>query len=368
MKIGVLTSSRADYGIYKPLLDDLKNDDFFKLEIICFGIHLSKNYGYTVCDIINDNYQVIHKVSEIENDDSQKGVVKSYGKTLLKFSEFWNKNKFDIVLCLGDRFEMSAAIQSSIPFGVNLAHIHVGETTLGAIDNIFRHQISLASKYHFVTTETNKNKVKELIWTEKNIFNVGSLSLNNIDKFKPLQKEKLFTKFNLKDSPFVLATFHPETVAIKKNIEYASSMSKALEELSEFINIVLTMPNADTFGSVYRNQLLKLKEKKPNNIFLVENFGKENYFSVMYYSRFLMGNTSSGIIEAASFNKFFLNIGDRQKGRCQSKNTFDASFTKKDILNKSFQILNLTTYEGNNIYFKKNTSINIINILKNEIL
>ena len=163
MKIGVLTSSRADYGIYKPLLDDLKNDDFFKLEIICFGIHLSKNYGYTVCDIINDNYQVIHKVSEIENDDSQKGVVKSYGKTLLKFSEFWNKNKFDIVLCLGDRFEMSAAIQSSIPFGVNLAHIHVGETTLGAIDNIFRHQISLASKYHFVTTETNKNKVKELI-------------------------------------------------------------------------------------------------------------------------------------------------------------------------------------------------------------
>ena len=145
-------------------------------------------------------------------------------------------------------------------------------------------------------------------------------------------------------------------------------MSKALEELSASINIVVTMPNADTFGSVYRNQLLKLKEKKPNNIFLVENFGKENYFSVMYYSRFLIGNTSSVIIEAASFNKFFLNIGDRQKGRCQSKNTFDASFTKNDILNKSFQILNLTTYEGNNIYFKKNTSINIINILKNEIL
>ena len=127
MKIGVLTSSRADYGIYKPLLNNLKNDDFFQLEIISFGAHLSDYFGFTISEIITDGYDVIHQICQIGNDDSQKGIVQSYGTTLLKFSDFWNKNKYDLVLCLGDRYEMSAAVQASIPFNVILAHIHGGK-------------------------------------------------------------------------------------------------------------------------------------------------------------------------------------------------------------------------------------------------
>ena len=366
MKIGVLTSSRADYGIYKPLLDDLKNDIFFQLEIISFGTHLSNEYGYTVSDIIHDDYKVIHKVCKLGNDDSQIGVVQSYGTTLLKFSEFWNNNKYDIVLCLGDRFEMSAAIQASIPFNVNLAHIHGGETTLGAIDNIYRHQISLASKYHFVSTELHKNKVIELTGTKKNIYDTGSLSLSEIENFKPVNKNILFSNFKIDDAPFLLVTFHPETIAIEKNNKFSIEMRKALEYLSSLINIVITMPNADTLGSVFRDQLLILKESQPSKICLVENFGKKNYFSAIHYSHFLIGNTSSGIIEAASFGKYVLNVGDRQKGRSQSKNTFNAIFTKNDIVKKALRIFNLGLYKEENIYFKKDSSKHIINILKNE--
>jgi len=364
MKIGVLTSSRADYGIYKPLLDDLKNDDFFQLEIISFGTHLSIEYGYTVSDIISDDYKVIHKVCKLGNDDSQKGIVQSYGTTLLKFSEFWNNNKYDIVLCLGDRFEMSAAIQASIPFNVNLAHIHGGETTLGAIDNIYRHQISLASRYHLVSTEINKNKVIELTGTKKNIHNIGSLSLSEIENFKPVNKNILFSNFKIEDAPFVLVTFHPETIAIEKNNKFSIEMRKALEYLSNSINIVITMPNADTLGSAYREQLLILKERQPSKICLVENFGKENYFSAIHYSEFLIGNTSSGIIEAASFGKYVLNVGDRQKGRSQSKNTFNTIFTKNDIVKNALRIFNLGTYKEENIYYKKDSSKHIIEILK----
>ena len=176
MKIGVLTSSRADYGIYLPLLNELKKDIFFDLEIIAFGTHLSERHGLTLSDIIKDGYDTIHEITSLVEDDSEKGIVISYGNTVLEFSNFWSTQKFDLVFCLGDRFEMSAAVQASIPFGVKLAHIHGGETTLGAIDNIYRHQISLASKYHFVSTNDNMQKVEQLIGSSNLIYDVGSLS------------------------------------------------------------------------------------------------------------------------------------------------------------------------------------------------
>ena len=363
MKVGVLTSSRADYGIFKSLLYDLKNDNVFQLEIIAFGTHLSPEYGYTLSDIIKDGYKIIHEVCEAGNDDSQLGVVQTYGSIILQFAEFWDNNKYDIVLCLGDRFEMSAAVQSSIPFNVTLAHIHGGETTLGAIDNIYRHQISMASKYHFVSTNSNKNKVKELTGSEENIYNVGSLSLSDILCFKPMMRSTWCDNFDIEDAPFILVTFHPETVSVERNYKFSIEMRDALEYLSRSINIVITMPNADTLGSLYRDQLLLLKKSRPKNIWLVENFGKENYFSAMTHSEFLLGNTSSGIIEAASFGKYFLNIGDRQKGRSQSKNTSNAVFDKNDIVTNAFRILSDGSYTGSNIYYNANSSERIVEVL-----
>ena len=367
MKIGILTSSRADYGIYLPLLNELKKDIFFDFEIIAFGTHLSKNHGFTLKDIIKDEYDTIHKISSLVEDDSEKDIVISYGNTILKFSNFWSIHKFDLVFCLGDRFEMSAAVQASIPFGVRLAHIHGGETTLGAIDNIYRHQITLASKYHFVSTNFNLQKVKKLKGNSKFIYNVGSLSISDIDSFKPNNRSIFFKKYGIKDGPYILVTFHPETVSTQNNLAFAKTVKDTLNILCKEINIIITMPNADTLGSIYRKVLNQLKVSNPKKVLLVENFGKKNYFNAMFYSTLLIGNTSSGIIEAASFNKFVINVGSRQKGRVHGANVFNTDFNSVKIIEIFNKLINKKELKIDNIYFKKHTARNIINILKKNI-
>lgn len=364
MKIGVLTSSRADYGIYLPLLNELKKDVFFDLDIIAFGTHLSDSHGFTLKNIIADKYDTVHKISSLVEDDSEKGITISYGNTVLKFSDFWSTKKFDLVLCLGDRFEMSAAVQASIPFGIKLAHFHGGETTLGAIDNIYRHQITLASKYHFVSTDDNLQKVNKLTGSFNYIYNVGSLSLSNIEAFKPLDRSVFLKNYGIDETPYILATFHPETISIKNNLWYANVMKDALSSLCDKINIIITMPNADTLGSVYRKEINDLKNSKKNKIFIVENFGKINYFNAMFHSSLLIGNTSSGIIEAATFNKYVINVGNRQQGRAQGTNVHNVNYDSKKIIEITNQILKKSTTNFKNIYYKPNTLNLIINTLK----
>lgn len=365
MKIGVLTSSRADYGIYLPLLHKMKNDSFFQLEIIAFGTHLSKFHGYTVNDIERDSYQVIHKVATIISNDDEQAISTSYGLTALKFADLWANNSYDLVLCLGDRFEMSAAVQAGIPFRVKFAHIHGGETTLGAIDNTYRHQITLASTLHFASTDSYKEKIISLIDSEENVYSVGALSLDELQSYKPIDRTTFYKKFDLTNKDYVLVTFHPETLAVNENESYAAQMKLALAEVSKELNVVITMPNADTLGSVYRKEIEELKNENPNQIWLIENFGKINYFSAMYYSKFLIGNTSSGILEAASFGKYVINVGGRQAGRIQSDNVVDVSFDVKAITSAFDKIKKLGDYKGDNVYFKSDSSDSIINIVKN---
>lgn len=364
MKIGVLTSSRADYGIYLPLLDKLKGDGFFSLEIIAFGTHLSKSHGYTLNDIEKDGYDCIHKISSLVSNDDEQAVTTSYGLTVLKFVDFWAVNQYDLVLCLGDRFEMSAAVQAGIPFGIKFGHFHGGETTLGAIDNIYRHQISLASTLHFTASDVFSDKLVTLLDNTKNVYSVGSLSLDGIQHFEPIVKNIFFEKFGIPDEDYVLVTFHPETVSHNDNVSFAYEMRKALEKVSKGLFVVITMPNADTLGSVYREELEKLKKEVPNRVLLVENFGKANYFSAMFYAKILLGNTSSGIIEAASFGKYVVNVGDRQKGRAQSVNMFNCSFNGDEIYEAVQKAVNLGKYEGKNVYYKNGAVNAIIKIIK----
>lgn len=364
MRIGILTSSRADYGIYLPLLQRIKNDSFFKMEIIAFGTHLSKSHGYTLNDIERDQYICIHTISSLISNDDELSIASSYGLTVLKFADFWENHSYDLVFCLGDRFEMSAAVQAAIPFGVKFAHIHGGETTLGAIDNIYRHQITLAAKLHFTATDAFSDKVKCLTNLSENIFTVGSLSLNDIKSFVPLDQKTFYNSFNIPDEEYALVTFHPETISSKDNLQYARAMKNALAEISKKVFIVITMPNADTLGSIYREEIQKLKIEMPNRILLIENFGKLNYFSAMYYSKILIGNTSSGILEAASFGKYVVNVGDRQKGRIQSKNVLNCEFEESLIIKSACNALDLKNYEGENIYFKENAANNIIKNIK----
>jgi len=364
MKIGVLTSSRADYGIYLPLLTALKKDDFFIVEIIAFGTHLSKGHGYTINDILKDGYKTIHQITSLLSNDNEQSIASSYGLTALKFADFWEGNKFDLVLCLGDRFEMSAAVQAGIPFGVQFAHIHGGETTLGAIDNIYRHQISLASVLHFTSADCFKEKVIALTDNVDDVFSVGSISLDEMPVFTPINKDIFYSKFEIPDEDFVLITFHPETVSSEDNYKHASSMRKALAKVGEKSFLVITMPNADTLGSIFRDEIIKLKNEMPDKVLLIENFGKANYFSAMYYTKILLGNTSSGIIEAASFGKYVVNVGDRQKGRAQSDNTLNCTFDEKEIFNTTQKAIEKGKYSGENIYYKSGAVDAIITLLK----
>jgi GDP/UDP-N,N'-diacetylbacillosamine 2-epimerase (hydrolysing) len=364
MKIGVLTSSRADYGIYLPLLERLKRDSFFQLEIIAFGTHLSKIHGYTLDNIVNHGYKTIHKISIDLSDDSVFGIAKSYANTVFEFSDFWKANTFDLVLCLGDRFEMSAAVQAGIPFEVKFAHIHGGETTLGAIDNIYRHQITLGSIVHFTSALVHSDKIATLIGKTENIFTVGALSLDEVDAFQPIPKNLFLEKFNLKDQPFILVTFHPETVSTEHNIHFAKETNIALCELSKQFHIVVTMPNADVMGSIFRQAILEAKQLHKESISLIENFGKINYFNAMYYASLMLGNTSSGIIEAASFHKYVINVGDRQKGRIHSANVLHVPFDAKKIYEKVIETMKLGNYKGSNIYYLDGAADNIIRTLK----
>lgn len=365
MKVWVLTSSRADYGIYYPLLKRMHSDPFFKMKIIAFGTHSSKLHGYTLNKIIEDGFDV-HCVSEFNLDgDTKKDIAESIGTTISKFANIWNQFDGDLVFALGDRFEMFAAVTASVPFKIPIAHIHGGETTLGAIDNIFRHSITLISSIHFTANDVYSKRVIELTQNDKNVYTIGSLSLENINELELYNIEAFYQIYNidLKKST-ILMTFHPETVQVKENKYFINEINEVLNKLIEMYQIVITLPNTDTDNLVVRESLIKFGGQVGSKVFLIENFGSKGYFSCMKYCSFMMGNTSSGIIESASLKKFNINLGDRQKGRLSSDNTIHCHINRKEILDAVKYIENIGDFEGENKYYKAEPSKTIIEILK----
>jgi GDP/UDP-N,N'-diacetylbacillosamine 2-epimerase (hydrolysing) len=364
MRVALLTSSRADYGIYLPLLKKLAADPFFELKIIAFGTHLSHFHGYTLKQIQQDGFEVYKTVESLVLGDSPEAISSAIGLTQLKFASIWaeEKDKLDLIISLGDRYEMFAAVMAAIPFNIPVAHLHGGETTLGAIDNTFRHAITLASQLHFTSTETHAARVKELTGQTGKVYNVGALSLDNMQDMQLLSQEKFRKKFGIDISiPSVLVTFHPETVSFEANLQYTDELIAALKELDH--QIIITMPNADTMGSAIRQKLLAFAEQDPK-VKTVESFGTLGYFSCMQHCSFLIGNTSSGIIEAASFGKYVINVGDRQLGREGSANVFHCPVEKNAILEVARKIESLPAFTGENIYGAGNSATKIIAALK----
>lgn len=370
LKIGILTSSRADYGIYLPLLKKLKVDDEFELSIVAFGSHCSEKYGKTVNNIKKDGFTIFAEIDNLLDDDSPKGITKSYAKTVDLFADFWDKNNhFDWVFCLGDRFEMAAAVNAGVPFGIKFAHIHGGETTLGAIDNIYRHQITLASKMHFPSLPIFENRIRELIedGASDSIEVTGSLSLDNLKDIPLLSTEEFLQKWNIDlNRPSILITIHPETVDFKMNESFCLESITALEKLKEYYQLIITMPNADTSGSIFRKAFENLHTQDQVRVKLIENFGTQSYFTCMKYVSFLLGNTSSGIMEAASFNKFVINLGDRQKGRYAGNNVINCSFDNGEIF-KTVQSIQRKSFKGENPYFRGGAAGIIVKALKKNV-
>ncbi|MBU3658827.1 MAG: UDP-N-acetylglucosamine 2-epimerase (hydrolyzing) [Flavobacteriales bacterium] len=356
MKIGVLTSSRADYGIYLPLLTALKKDTRFELSIIAFGSHTRPEFGETIKAIYADSYTEVIPIDNLLVGDSPEIIAKSYANTVSIFADFWSERgtEFNLIFCLGDRFEMAAAVNAGIPFQLKFAHFHAGEITLGAIDNIYRHQLTLASHLHFVSLEINAEKVWQLTGLRNTTTVIGSLSLLNQVNLPLLSISEFYEKWKIDLSiPTILITVNPETVNFEKNEAYAEITVNALRTLASEFQLVINPPNADTNGSIFRNAFYEL-QKENDSIKIVESFGSQSYFSCMKHSALLLGNTSSGIIEAASFQKYVINIGDRQKGRFAPENVIDIEFVYNQICDKARTYIN-KEYLGENPYFRSDS-------------
>jgi len=364
MKIGVLTSSRSDYGIYLPLLTALKIDERFELSIIAFGSHTRPEFGETIHTIYSDSYNEVIAIDNLLVGDSPEIIAKSYANTVSIFSDLWSKrgSTFDWIFCLGDRFEMAAAVNAGIPFQLKFAHFHAGEITLGAIDNIYRHQLTLASQLHFVSLPINAQKVWELTGVKNTTTVIGSLSLLNQVNLPLLSVDEFYKKWQIDLSiPTILITVNPETVNFEKNEHYAEITVKAFRDLANEFQLVINPPNADTNGSIFRKAFVEL-QKEIKTIKIIESFGSQSYFSCMKHAALMLGNTSSGIIEAASFQKYVINIGDRQKGRFAPENVIDIPFDYDQICEKSRTYIN-QIYLSENPYFNKNAIILTINNL-----
>lgn len=363
MRVAVLTSSRADYSIYYPLLKKLKSDIFFQLSLVVFGSHLSEKFGSTIEQILSDGFDVTAKIETLPSDNSPSDISKSIGETIIKFSEFWKKNPYDLVFCLGDRYEMFAACVASIPFNIKLAHIHGGEKTLGAIDDCFRHSITHMASIHFTASSVYYRRVIDLKQSSNQVYNVGALSFDNIKNLQFLSKDEFYKKFKINlNKKSILITFHPETVSFEKNLRYVETLINALHELEGY-QYIITMPNSDTMGNLVREKLNSFIETTPNS-FGIESFGNIAYLTCMKYCSFLLGNTSSGFIEASYFSKPVINLGDRQKGRIVTPNIINCEIKKELIIEAINRIQYLNDLEKTTIYGDGNAAEKICSIIK----
>lgn len=361
MEIAILTSSRADFGFYKPLINELNKSKKHLVRLVVFGTHLSHKHGYTVSYIKEQGYDVYKEIETVIDGDSPEVIAKTIGLVVEKFADFWSKNAFDLIVCLGDRYEMFAAVAASVPFNIPVAHISGGEETLGAIDNTYRHSLSLMAKYHFTNTKKNAARVEGIIGLGRNIYFTGSLAIDNIKTTKLLTKELFKIKFGIDiNQPFILFTFHPETVDFRKNTSYAKILGNILSKSKT--RFIVTMPNADTASSEIREAILNAAQIN-KNIITVESLGSEGYYTALKHCTFVMGNSSSGIVEAASFSKYVLNIGARQKGREKGKNIIDVKVDEKEILSALDEIVQKPKLDRKNIYGTGVAAKKIVTIL-----
>lgn len=365
LKIAILTSSRADFGIYLPLAAKLNADEAFQTEVIAFGTHPSAKYGYSLQQITDAGLKVAYSFDTAPKNDLPIDISESMAEVNRLMAGVWAKSNYDLVLALGDRYEMFSAVASAMPFNLKIGHIHGGETTLGAIDNAFRHSITHMSYLHFTCAEAYKQKVIELISSKKRVYNTGSLGIDNLTNMQFMDVELLKESSGIDFSiPSILITLHPETIGFEQNLDNTVQMLQALEQLSEFQQVI-TMPNADTSGLLIRKKLLDFAEIHPN-VKTVENFGSLAYLSAMKHAALMLGNSSSGFMEAAFFPKWVINLGSRQGGRIRTPNIIDVAFDSGEIIKAVRKAAILTLPEFAPVYGDGHAADKIINILKNE--
>jgi GDP/UDP-N,N'-diacetylbacillosamine 2-epimerase (hydrolysing) len=365
LKIALLTSSRADFGIYLPLLKKLKADRDFELEIIAFGSHPSRENGFTLQQIYDEGYKVAVAVDTAPKGDKPADISRSMAQVMVEMTRIWETTQYDLIIALGDRFEMFAAVASTLPFNLKIAHVHGGEVTHGAIDDALRHSITHMAQLHFTVTEAYRNNVIRMLGSEKGVYNTGALSIDNLSSMQLSDIPSLKAQTGIDFSqPTLLVTLHPETIHFEHNENHVAVLIEALKKLQKYQQVI-TLPNTDTSSAIIREQLLKYAENNAS-VFVFENMGALNYLSAMKHAQAIVGNSSSGFAEAAYFPKWVINIGNRQGGRLRTPNIVDVPFDAAKIIKAVESTASTPVPNVGPIYGQGNAAEEIIKIIKNE--
>ena len=355
-KVLFITSSRADYGLLREVIletQSLNRETY----LLVTGSHLSHEFGNTIKEIKNDNVKKIIKRNILDQKFSENKISEYISKSINITSEVIIKKKPDVIVILGDRYELLGSAIAAMILRIPIAHIHGGELTIGAYDDSIRHSITKLSHLHFPVHDVYKKRLIQLGENPKTIFNFGALGAHAMSKIKTLKKSEIEKILKIKlNKKIILATFHPVTLEKDMSKYYIKNLIRFLKKLKNYI-IIFTSPNFDSESNILRKEILSL-EKKKDNIYFYKSLGSRIYISLMKISYLVIGNSSSGVLETPSFGVRTINIGDRQKGRIISGNIINCNYDVNSM-SKAFNKLKKKSTKSYNPFFKKKTPIKI---------
>ena len=330
-KICFVTGSRAEYGLLRWVMQGIKDEPSLTLQIIATGMHLSPQFGNTYQEIEGNGFAIDRKVEMLTGSDTPVGVAKSMGNGLIGFADALNELKPDLIVVLGDRFEIFSAVSAALVAQIPIAHIHGGELTEGLIDDAIRHSITKMSHFHFVATDEYRNRVIQLGESPDRVFNVGGLGIDNISKTELMSREEVegHLQFNFQERN-LLVTFHPVTLENDAAAEQFCELLAALDNYPD-LGLIFTMPNADPGGRVLFDLVDGFVLTRTNAISRT-SLGSSLYLSCLAQVDGVIGNSSSGLLEVPTFKIGTINIGDRQRGRLTCSSIINCNATKNDII------------------------------------
>jgi len=368
-KICIVTGTRAEWGLFYPLAQRIKDDKDLELQIIATGMHLSEKYGLTYKEIERDGFKIDRKEEILSEDNTEEGAAKATGLAVIKITEAIRAINPDVVVLLGDRFETFAAALASFMLKIPIAHLHGGELTEGALDDAFRHSITKMAVLHFTSTDVYRKRVIQLGEAPSTVFNVGALGLAAIKNTNVLNKDDIEKELNFKfGKKNFLVTFHPVTLetseSSKKQIE---NLLKVLDQ-HEDAKVIFTAPNCDMYSRGIKQIIDEYVSKNSEKAVCFDSLGRRKYFSALRLVDLVAGNSSSGVIEVPSFGKPSVNVGDRQKGRIKAESVIDAdgSFESIDVAFKKAMSEDFRKFCKNvkNPYGDSNVAEKIVKIIR----
>lgn len=366
-KICVITGTRAEYGLLRWVMQGIKDDPELTLQIIATGMHLSPEFGLTYQAIEQDGFQIDRKVEMLTSSDTPVGIAKSMGLGLIGFADALNELRPDLIVVLGDRFEIFSAVSAALVARIPVAHLHGGEATEGLIDEAIRHSITKMSHLHFVAAEAYRQRVIQLGEQPDRVFLVGGLGIDNIKRLQLLDRPALETSLDFKLGPKnLLITFHPVTLETATAINQMEELLAALAALQN-TQLIFTLPNADTDGRALIKRVEQFVAQHPNAR-AYPSLGQLRYLSCITQVDGVMGNSSSGLAEVPSFKKGTINIGDRQRGRLQAASVINCK-PSRDSISAALEQLYSTDFQASlrqviNPYGEGGASAAIISTIK----